>query len=436
MDWLVLTTVSVGFLYVVPILLASSQLKGGQVLATATFYAILREQFSPLPWTAWAILRILVGLIGFALIGYFVSELNRKRRLVLEHVSQLEGEIRLRQTAEQQVRILIETSPLAILTLNQTGRVLLANRSAQELLGCPGEVIEGADVRPLLPILGRILETQQPTELRTTVECKAQRRDGEAFLAHIWLSTYITVRGPELAAVIWDASENLRDREGAGLDSMLATSRVLIGAVSHEIRNLACAAVSAYKEVLPVLASERSDEARALSTILQALVALSSSGLALSSDQPRAVTELGTVLDEARIVIEPAIREAGGRIDWKVEPGLPLVLADHHGLLQVFLNLARNSERAIRSAPVRELSMEAVAERDLVVVKFRDSGSGVPNPEVLFKPFQSTENSAGLGLYISRAILRAHGGDLKYAAQPDGSCFTVELWPAEGRLRG
>jgi C4-dicarboxylate-specific signal transduction histidine kinase len=216
---------------------------------------------------------------------------------------------------------------------------------------------------------------------------------------------------------------------------MLATSRVLIGALSHETRNLACAAVSAHKELLALPPVEKSEGSRALGAILQALVALSSSGLALSSDQSPAVAELGTVLDEARIVIEPAIREAGGSILWNVDSGLPLVQADHHGLLQVFLNLARNAERAIRSAPVRELTMEAHAERDLVVVRFRDSGPGVSNPDALFKPFQSSENSAGLGLYISRAILRAQGGDLKYEAQSEGSCFTVELWPAESRMR-
>jgi len=138
------------------------------------------------------------------------------------------------------------------------------------------------------------------------------------------------------------------------------------------------------------------------------------------------------VLDEARIVIEPGVREVGGEVIWSVAPGLPLVQADHHGLLQVFLNLARNAQRAIAGAPHKELSVEALTERDLVVVRFRDSGHGVPNPEVLFQPFQSGENSMGLGLYISRAILRAHGGELRYEGQETGSCFAVELWPAMG----
>ena len=52
-------------------------------------------------------------------------------------------------------------------------------------------------------------------------------------------------------------------------------------------------------------------------------------------------------------------------------------------------------------------------------------------PDDLFKPFQASSNSSGLGLYISRAILRSHGGNLRYEPQPEGSCFVVELWPVE-----
>jgi signal transduction histidine kinase len=287
------------------------------------------------------------------------------------------------------------------------------------------------DVRPYFPILGRILQSQQPAELRTTVECKAHRKDREVFLAHIWLSTYATAAGPGLAAVIWDASENLRDREGTGLDSMMATSRVLIGAVSHEIRNLAYAAIAAHGELMGTAAGAGDDQGRALGSILQGLARIASSGLALAAERGQVVAELGTVLDEARIVIEPGIREASGEVKWRVAADLPLVQADHHGLLQVFLNLARNSQRAIAGAAIKELIVEARVEQDLVRVRFFDTGSGVAKPGELFRPFQSGSESAGLGLYISRAILRAHGGDLRYEPQPHGSCFTVELWPAE-----
>jgi two-component system sensor kinase FixL len=427
-DWQI-HNVPLGFLYIVPILLASGLFDGAQVLAAAAISALLREEFSPLSWGKGASIRVCVGFLAFALAGYFVSQLNRKRKIILQALKEREEQIRLRQAAEQKLRILIETSPLAIITLDSSGHVMLSNGSAQKLLGFDHEPMQGVDVRSLLPILSRVLK-QQSSEFHTTVECKAQRRDGEVFLAYIWLSIYQTAAGQELAAVIWDASDNLRDKEGAGLDSMMATSRVVIGAVSHEIRNLACAAMSAYKDLFPVPGLDRNEQFRTLGTVLQGLERIAYSGLAMSSDPESAVTELGTVLDEARIVIEPGIRDAGGNITWNIPAGLPLVQADHHGLFQVFLNLARNSENALRGSGVKELTVEACADRDVVAVRFRDTGGGVANPEELFKPFQSGAKSAGLGLYISRAIIRAHGGDLRYHSESGGSCFTVELWQA------
>ena len=70
------------------------------------------------------------------------------------------------------------------------------------------------------------------------------------------------------------------------------------------------------------------------------------------------------------------------------------------------------------------------------MVRFRDSGAGVAHPEELFRPFQAGAHSFGLGLYISRAILRSHGGGLRYEPREKGSCFTVELWPVENTVEG
>jgi C4-dicarboxylate-specific signal transduction histidine kinase len=69
-------------------------------------------------------------------------------------------------------------------------------------------------------------------------------------------------------------------------------------------------------------------------------------------------------------------------------------------------------------------------------VRFRDTGPGVAHPEELFRPFQPGAQSFGLGLYISNAILRSHGGGLRYEPGQGGSCFAVELWPMENAVEG
>jgi two-component system sensor kinase FixL len=454
-DW-VLPDISIGFLYLLPILLSAAALNKKQILAMASLCGYFREAFDPLQmstskmghalrvefdpslWVPGSAGRMLVSIIGFAMAGFFVSEVNQRRRLLSDHLRDRERQISLRLEAERQLRILIETSPLAILTLDHTGHVALANESARQLLAFEDGSLQGAAVEDYLPILHRMLQSHQAggANFRTNVECKGQRRNGEVFLAHVWLSTYRTSNGAGLAAVVWDASENLRDREGAGLDSMMATSRVLIGAISHEIRNLASAAASSHGALLDVPGVAGNDHYQVLGTLIRGLEKIASSGLRVASDRERVVADLGTVLDETRIVIEASLNEAGIDVAWEVAADLPRVQADHHSLLQVFVNLARNSQQAMEHGARRELRISAKVESDLVLVRFRDTGHGVAHPEELFRPFQPGAHSFGIGLYISRAILRAHGGGLRYEPQDVGSCFVAELWPVENVLEG
>lgn len=435
-DWKI-EEVSVGFLYVLPILMASATLRGWQIVALAIACAFLREWFSPLHDTAGVGVRVIVGAVGFALAGYFVSQLNRQRRTVAQHLRERERQMQLRVEAERQLQVVIETSPLGILTLDSAGRVLLANTSAQHLLRLELLPLQGQEIHPYLPILKRFLNIRHSApNLRTTVESRGQRADGEAFLAHVWLSTFVSSSGLCLAAFIWDASENLRDREGTGLDSMMATSRVLIGAISHEIRNLAAAASATYKELGRSAVDLQGDRFRALGAVIEAVQNIASSGLRLASHTSNAVADLGMVLDEARVLIEASFRDEGGVVHWHIPQRLPLVEADHHSLLQVFLNLARNSEAAMKDAPSKTLRVAASLEDDMVLVRFRDSGPGIANPEILFRPFQLGASSTGLGLFISRAVLKSYGGDLHYDRNEDGACFVVQLWPAADTSHG
>jgi two-component system, LuxR family, sensor kinase FixL len=442
--------ISIGFLYLIPILLSAAALNSLQIAAFAAVCGLLTEAldpaqglagktgwalldgFNPLLWAPGTMGRLIVAVAGFAMTGFFVAELNHRRRMLTEHLAERDKHIQRRLEAERQLLILIETSPLAILTLNSRREVELANESARLMLGFEEEPLAGLHVEPYLPILSRMLQSYRDgANFRTNVECKGYRRNGDVFLANVWLSTYRTSNGPGLAAVVWDASENLRDREGAGLDSMMATSRVLVGALSHEIRNLASAAASAHAALSSVHETAQHENYQALGTLIRGLEKIASAGLQMASSSEHVVASLGTLLDETRIVIEPALHEAEIQLVWEVNGSLPLVQGDHHNLLQAFLNLARNSQQALEGRERRQVRVTAGVENDVAVVRFYDTGPGVAYPEELFQPFQPNAAHSGLGLYITRAILRSHGGGLRYEPQPVGSCFTVELWPAD-----
>jgi signal transduction histidine kinase len=139
------------------------------------------------------------------------------------------------------------------------------------------------------------------------------------------------------------------------------------------------------------------------------------------------VVELTSVLDEFRILIETAYHESKIEMRWDVQESLPLVWADRYGLIQVFLNLAKNSRRAMASTGKKQLRIAAREEKGTVTIRFEDSGTGIAAPENLFRPFQRGADSSGLGLYVSRAIMRSFGGELSYEPRSEGCCFSVVL---------
>jgi two-component system, LuxR family, sensor kinase FixL len=271
------------------------------------------------------------------------------------------------------------------------------------------------------------VQTRPVSPFRAELRCRAKRKNGELFLAAVWFSTYATARGPRLAAIIVDLSEELRDREDLSLDYLLKNTKILMSAIAHEMRNLSGAVMVVHKNLSRLAGLQNNEDFRALGTLMEGLGQLSEMELRPAADQRSNATELPSIFDELRVLLEPSAREAGVKVIWQLEENLPLVFADRYGVAQVFLNLSLNSLRAMARSEVKQLTIRSFVESDRVVVRFEDSGVGIASPEALFKPFQQGSDATGLGLYVSRAILRSCGGDLVFEPRGQGCCFAVHL---------
>ena len=425
-DWQTKPFISIGFLYLFPILLVAGFLRRWQIIFVALICAVLQELFSELPSNE-AITRLLMASAGFVGTGLFVSEIIRNRQVTLNHLKEVETQIGLRKEIEEQLQVLVESSPVAIVTIDSTGLVLLANEASQSLLAPDDTTIVGQPIGEFLPALEAAVQTQRSRQFRTELRCRGKRKNGEAFLAAVWFSTYATPRGPRLAAIIVDLSEDLRDREDLSLDHLLKNTAILMSAIAHEIRNLSGAVLVVYKNLSRLPGLQSNEDFRALGTLIEGLGKLSAMELRPVVDRHLTAIELSSVLDELRVLLEPSYRDAGIKVVWHLQDGLPLVTGDRYGLAQVFLNLSLNSHRAMEATVEKQLTISAAVETDSVVIRFEDTGVGVSTPENLFKPFQQRADANGLGLYVSRAILRSFGGELLFEPRTEGCCFAVSL---------
>ena len=435
-DWRVETYISFGFLYLFPMLMVGGCLRRWQTALLALLCVGLAEEFDAVQWTqAAGIPRMILMFAAYFGSGLFAHELARNRHLAAQHLNDIEREVELRREAENQLQALIASSPAAIITLDASANVLLANDAAHRLFGLPAGALPGKPIATYLPTLAAVPALKHAVNpLRAVMQCHGRRADGGVFLAGIWFSTYSTRSGPRLAAVVADASEDLRDREESGLQHLLAGSRVLMGAVFHEIRNM-CGAISVVRANLAGHAGlTDSEDFRTLGALVEGLERLASAELRQSAGDELEAVDLGRILEDLRIVVEPALAEEDIAIRWDVPANLPRVWGDRQSILQIFLNLAKNSRRAMATSALRELTISvtppASPSGQTVLVRFRDTGPGVANPERLFQPFQRGAEAVGLGLYLSKAFARASLGDLRHQPEPSGCCFVLELMVA------
>jgi two-component system sensor kinase FixL len=427
-DWRLINDLPLGFLYLLPMLMVGRVLRPWQIAGVAVLCTVVTENFDQFVWSfRVGMPRDVLYFAAFFCVGLFVYEVNRNRQIVIEHLHEIEKQRDARREAEEQLKVLIESSPAAIITADSNGCILMANEAAHRMLALESATLPGRSIHHYFPSLSNVSRPDTNQQLfRTVMQSRGQREDGEVFLADICFSTYRTDTGSRLAALILDASEELRTREEASLHQMLTGSRIAVGAVSHEIRNV-CGAIAVVHQNLSrsELLSQNKDF-EALGSLVLALERIAAVDLRQSSDQATEV-DLITVLDDLKIVIAPALREEGIECTWMLESGLPPVWADQTNLIQVFLNLTTNSRRALSPKKDKILSVSARSEGHRVIVEFIDNGGGVDKPEQLFHPFQAGAQQSGLGLYLSRAFMRSFGGELRYKALPGGACFIVEL---------
>src|ERR1039457_2375573 len=331
-DWRVDLNFAFAFLYLLPVLLVGTVLSRQLVVLSALVCTVLSDFFDPFPFTlALSLPQDILVFAALAGCGLFAYEVTRRSRREAEVRHRVESEVTARREAEEQLEFLIESSPAAILTMSADFLILRANAAAYRLLGLAKAERLGKSIRKYIPALGRVSPSESAQNFRAEMQCRGERENGEVFLANVFFSTYNTAPGPRLAALVVDASEDLRDREESNLEQLLAGSRILVGAVSHEVRNVCGAITIMHENLVRSGVLNGNQDFEALGSLVETLNRIASMELTQSSSKPPAgMIDLSEALDDLRIVLEPCCHEADIAVHWDIPKQLPPVWADRH----------------------------------------------------------------------------------------------------------
>jgi signal transduction histidine kinase len=145
-------------------------------------------------------------------------------------------------------------------------------------------------------------------------------------------------------------------------------------------------------------------------------------------------SDLVALVDDVVETVRQRAEESGAAIQWDRPSDLPRLLFDPVGISRAVLNVVTNAIDAVEGRPAAAvmITVQADSEAGLARITVADNGAGMP-PETLaeiFTLFVSTKGArgTGLGLTVSRKILREHGGDIRATSREgEGSTFVLEL---------
>lgn len=352
----------------------------------------------------------------------------------------------------------------AAVVIDSHGAIQLINPAGEAIFGYPAEALIGRNVMVLMPepyhsehdgYINNYLNTGEKKIIGIGRDVQGRRRNGEVFPMNLAVGEMEGTGSVLFIGIIRDLTDrHLRAAEFDALQarhfhlSRVAAMNEMGAAIAHEI-NQPLAATANYIETAKILASRTTGAGEALAPVLDQALDQNKRAAEIISrmrtfiergDVNLGAVDLEQALDDSLLLSLTKFRDTGIEVDRRIDPDATTVRGDAVHIQQVLVNLIRNGCEAMADSPTKRLVVTVARDgehADMVRISLADTGVGL-TPDILpdlFTAFTSTKRGGlGVGLSISRSIVRAHGGRIWAAGHEGGGAtfsFTLPLCPAE-----
>ena len=310
---------------------------------------------------------------------------------------------------ERYYELILNSVHTGVIVLNETGNVYQINNEARRLIGLP----RFTHINQLATIDRSLQELFFAIRGGERKQASYSNERGTVYLAVN--ASEITIRGKRLRILaVNDINNELDERE---TESWIRLIRVL----THEIMN-SITPITSLSDTLLGMENKVEGEVR------EGLEAINSTGRSLIRfvEAYRKVTRIPTprptsfyvkpFLERMAKLAEPYTQKENTSVRLRITPSDLLVYADEDLIGQVVLNLLKNAAHAVAGKPDGEIVVTAYCtEAEQVAVDVTDNGCGIPADVAanIFVPFFTTKpNGSGIGLSVSRQIMRMHNGSI------------------------
>jgi len=375
------------------------------------------------------------------------EQLGEGRRQINEFTQSLEQAIEERERRRKLMEAILENIPTGVISLNSSGEVARVNSAVPAILGDAAR-----EARSLPDLVGEEAARAVLHLMRRSLRMGVASREIEIATAGRLVRAAVTVSslGPRLSnpgyvIVIDDLTDLLRAQKAAAWQEVAQR-------IAHEIKNPLTPIQLSAQRLLRYLERNGSQQAVALRTELEKLVA-ECAGLI-----EREVHTLKSLVDafsqfarfpsarlapeDVNTIVASALDLFHGRLEGvtlrtELAAALPLVKADRELLRRVLANLIDNAAEAMEGSGIRRLRVakSGGGDGDAVEIEISDSGQGISpeDKERLFLPhFSTKERGTGLGLAIASRIIAEHNGTIRVEDNlPTGTRFLIRFPAAE-----
>lgn len=344
----------------------------------------------------------------------------------------------------------------AILLLDKKNRVVFINKTGEELIGKNSNELTGRQLGELFPEALHIVELARKaiSEARSFSAKEVEAKFNTTVKVDFHISPFFIEDTCE--GVLLSIRENLSivEKEDSSFDALV----YLLGSIAHEIKN----PLGGIKGAAQLLNERLSDgeahsksssgiyagskeyidliirETDRLNSILQGYLTISKKPLLHSIN-------IHEVLEKAVSIMNLSVESVKITLQRLYDPSLPRVTGDEGKLLQVFLNIIKNAVEAmpkggllvILTRPSAEYVVQNGRPKRWAVVAVSDTGEGILRNELqkIFLPFYtSKKKGTGLGLALSKKIIKDHSGFIKVESplhNDKGTSFNIYIPFAE-----
>jgi PAS domain S-box-containing protein len=353
------------------------------------------------------------------------------------------------QESEAFKTAIVDNASLAIMTMDDRGRIVDFNPAAEAIFGHRREQALSREwIELLVPPAHQDKLRQELAGARTAGagdrrEIEAVHADGTPLQIELSVSTtrvagalYFTAFAADLSTRKAAEREMETQREALRQSEKLSAMGALLAGVAHELNNplailMGRSALLERKALDPVVKSD----ALKIHAAADRCGRIVRTFLAMARQRPvqRRHVQLAYVAAGAIDLVGYNLRSSGIDVELHFDDGLPALQIDADQIGQVVVNLLVNAQHALSDQPEpRRVRLSGTRTATHLTLCVDDNGPGVPADirERIFDPFFTTKvegAGTGVGLSVSRAIVREHGGDLRLLDTASGACFEVEL---------